>query len=288
MKRVIVSKISGGLGNQMFMYAAAKALSLRTNSSLLIDDSAYAKDLYGRSFELHHFNTKIRRANSLFSFKYVGGRLIRLLSNKLGRHIPLFFIRLVNEENFIFNSELVNNPSPNCYLNGYWQTDKYFKDFASVIQSEFQIKDPLSEMANTEANRILSYGKRAVALGVRRYQEVKKFVNVKVMERDYYIKAMRLMKIKVPDAKFFCFTQCPEWVEQNLSCLFDIEFIRPKNTESASIQDLQLFRLFDNFIISNSTYYWWGAWLSESGSKVVISPDNWCCSLTPCEDWLLI
>jgi hypothetical protein len=286
---IIIAQLYGGLGNQMFIYATARALSLRTNSKLVLDlKTGFVTDIYKRKFALGNFKLKIDSASKIQSFDYPGGKYLKILSNKLTRHIPLFYIKIINEKNFKFNHELISGSRTNYYINGYWQTEKYFCDFKNDIAENFQIIKPISSKTMEEENRYLTSGENLVALCVRRYQEVENFVNLSLTNEEYYLNAMRLMSSKISDPVFICFTQDRKWVEQNLCNHFNIHFAEPKEDEGGDIEDLYLMKSFKNFIISNSSYYWWGVWLANNESKFVIAPKNWISPNTPLEDWIII
>lgn len=285
----ILIQVWGGLGNQMFVYAAGRALALRTNSTLILDhETGYKLDLYKRQFELSKFKINIIPANKIHSFNYQGGSLIRLFSNKIKRHIPFLNIKIIQENNFEFNDELISNPKTNCYLIGYWQSEKYFKDYSDIIKQDFSIKSVMPDSVLEQASEIIELGNRAVALGVRRYQEVKKFVNVKLTEKKYYLKAMEMISQKIENPVFICFTQDPKWVRENLSEKYEIQFAAKEEIGNEAIEDLYLMKLCKHFIISNSTFYWWGAWLADYESKIIISPNNWLNKYTPNPDWIII
>lgn len=288
MKKVIV-EISGGLGNQMFMYAIGRALSLRIGGELILDyDNSGKKDNYGRLFELDKLSIKGKRSN-FYSYDYPLGKFLKKVSRHLGVHIPCFYIRnVIEDDSFAFDpSVLTLNNS--CHLFGYWQSELYFKKFESQIRDDFKFSLPMSNMVNKEKAEILALKERAVALCVRRYQEVKQFEKLKLTEVDYYKKAIKVIQEKVSNPVFFCFSQTPQWVKEELEPLgIDIRYVKQKSGEYASFEDLYLLKAFKNFIISNSTYYWWGAWLSNRQNKIVISPNNWCCDKTNCSSWLII
>lgn len=273
----------------MFVYAAGRALSLRTNSTLILDhDTGFKSDFYKRYFELSNFSINIIPANKLQTFNYRGGSIIRFLSNKINRHIPSLNYKIIQEKNFELDKELILKPSKNCFLRGYWQSEKYFNDFKEIVKQDFTIKTEMPNSVLQEASKIISLGNRSVALGVRRYQEVTKFVNIKLTEKEYYLKAMELVSKKIENPVFICFSQDPIWVKQNLGKKYNIQFATPKDSDNGAIEDLYLMRLCKHFIISNSTFYWWGAWLADNKSKIIVAPNNWLNKFTPNPDWILI
>lgn len=290
MNRKIIIRLSGGLGNQMFMYAAARALALRTSAKLYLDCSQGFKTdlLYKRHFALEHFNINLHHTPRLLSFDYLGGNYIQRISRHIKRHFPYTSIRYIFENSQKNAEQLLSLPSLDYYLEGYWQSEKYFSDYKEQIRTDFKITKPLSKAVQKEVEMIEDLGDRCIALCVRRYQEVKKIVNISIVEKDYYLKAMDLLSQNIPNPVFLCFSQTPEWVKENLTGKYEIRFIAQKDKDTGNIDDLFLLTHCRHFIISNSTFYWWGAWLANYENKKIIAPDNWIFPDTPLKEWIIL
>ena len=273
----------------MFMYAAARALSLRIGAKITVDHrSGFKNDSFGRNYELDGFNICGEHASTIESFDYPGGRYFRTLSSKVQRHMPFVRTIVVTENNCLIN-EIIKNPEPRSYLlDGYWQTDQYFREFSDHIREEFTIVRNLPPNVLNESHEIQKLGNRAVALCVRRYQEVKRFVNLRVTQKDYYMKAIELIRKKIDDPLFVCFSQDQQWVIDNLADEANIIFAEKKIGPASSISDLFLITQFQNIILSNSSFYWWGAWLASHPEKTVISPNNWVNEHTVPDEWIVI
>lgn len=286
----VLANIHGGLGNQMFMYAVARALSKRIGADLLLEyDDTGNLDGYGRLYELEAFNISGEHPSWL-SYRGFVGKLLRQIYTHIGVKLPFIPMTVIKEsDTFQFDSSILSVDAKNINLVGYWQSEKYFKDFENLIRSDFEYKIQFPDYVEKEKQIIHSYGDRAVAFCVRRYQEVKQFVHLKRTEKDYYLKALDKIKIYIKNPVLFCFSQTPEWVKEEFSdCGIEIIYIKPKSGVFASHEDMYLLRSFRNYIISNSSYYWWGAWLSSAKDKLVISPDNWCCNESNCLGWIII
>ena len=259
----------------MFIYAFARALAVKWSSELvLITSTGFVGDSYQRQYQLNNFNISGRLASKMEAFDYLGSGRIRNLSFFVHRHIPLLSVQMVKEGGFHFNKRLVEGLKGNIFLEGYWQSEKYFSNVKDQIREDFSFKNDISKDVKDELALIKSYGQRAVALGIRRYQEVKTFELVKVIGMEYYQKAMFLMAQKVENPVFFCFTQDRKWAEENLDTHYKIIFIDEKTGDNGAIEDHFLFRNFSNYIISNSTFSLIGAWL-HSDNNLVIEPKNW-------------
>lgn len=289
MKPVIITSLSGGLGNQMFMYAAARAMALRMNAKLYTEcEEGFKNDrLYRRNFALNYFNVDLQKASPLLGFHYPGGNFIHRVSRRLKRHIPCFWIKYLRENQYT-PERIFTLPPSGYYMEGYWQSERYFEDYKDQVRKDFRIIKPISDSVREEAKMIQELGDRGIALCVRRYQEVKKFVNLSVVGKEYYLRAIECMARQVQKPVFICFSQTPEWVKENLSDNYEIRYITPKDYKGGEIDDLFLLTQCKYFIISNSTFYWWGAWLSEAPGKQVIAPHQWYFPETPLKEWTIL
>ena len=239
-----VPQYYGWLGNQMFQYACVKALSLRMG----VDCSFPEKEpnLYS-----------IFNLSSSKDFKTSSGRAL-----------------LYKEPQFTFNS--IPHQSPDMILEGYFQSDKYFKDFESEIRKEFTFKE----------KPVGSIPRGSCSIHVRRGDYVKLKDYHPLCSLDYYKKAMTL----IPSEKYLVFSDDPSWCED----AFDQENVEVVRGNSAE-QDLQLMSLCDNHIIANSSFSWWGAWLNASSEKKVVAPSKWFGPSANldfkdvyCKDWILV
>ncbi len=158
----------------------------------------------------------------------------------LKRHLPYLNIRYIQERFFSAPEQVVNLPSSDYYIEGYWQSERYFEDYRDQIRKDFRIIKPISDSVREEEKMIQELGDRGIALCVRRYQEVKKFVNLSVIGKDYYLEAMKCMARQVQNPVFICFSQTPEWVKEHLSDHYEIRYIIPKDYKSGEIDDLFL------------------------------------------------
>lgn len=284
---MVIGEIKGGLGNQLFMYAAARALALRTNGRLLLNHYPIGmKDRFCREYMLHHFDISGRSNWSYVHKNSLVGKFFYKLQTIV---LPFVAKNLREAENQDYDPTIRSLTRGSYSLSGYFQSALYFEDYEETIRQDLTFVDFDEGRVAAELETIRSYGRRSVALCVRRYQEVKEFVRVSVVQKDFYLQAMDIIKRKIPNAVFFCFTQVPEWVEENLSGKgYQIFFFPLKQEDDATLLDFYLLQQFDNYIISNSTYYWWGAWLSKSTEKTVITSGNWICNKTPAEGWMVI
>ena len=236
---MIISKIQGGIGNQMFQWAFGKSLSLRYQKEYYIETSFYFNQLL-RNFELEKFNIKLKNISE-----------IKLQTN-------LNFLRLIDSFEF---QEILVDKNQNYYLDGYWQSEKYFQD----------IKDQISKDFSPEINTIDQLKKyilnKTISLHIRRTDYVTSNGYHPVQTIDYYNKALEIIG---EYDKLIIFSDDIEWCKYNLK-FKNMVFCEIKN----DLHQLWLMSLCKDNIIANSSFSWWGAWLNKNTNKKVIAPKLW-------------
>jgi hypothetical protein len=150
------------------------------------------------------------------------------------------------------------------YMEGYWQSEKYFGDVADVIRKELEVIAEVGSRARDEAEMISK--QNSVCLGIRIVRKTHR------VGLEYYSKAVEMMSRWVPDAHYFVVCNDLEWVKQNFSISYPFTLISHKEEKERTYENLWLMSLCKHFIISESTYHWWGAWLSKNPDKRVIAP----------------
>ncbi|HVY72535.1 MAG TPA: alpha-1,2-fucosyltransferase [Candidatus Paceibacterota bacterium] len=247
---MITTKLQGGLGNQLFQYAAGRALSERHNTDLVLDI-----EFYGRQ-EL--------RAYTLGKFSISA----RIASHKE----PARADRLV-EKGFSFDSR-VPEAGPDTYLEGYWQSERYFKDIESVIRREFALKDP-GNGAFKEALAELGHGNSAVSLHVRRtdYLAPKHQGIYAQLTPAYYLNALQIIAEKNKDLRVIIFSDDVAWVKENLTLPFPTLYMSGRGF--VDYEELVLMSACAHHITANSSFSWWGAWLNPRREKIVVTPEHW-------------
>lgn len=236
---MIISKIQGGLGNQIFQWAYGKFLSTKNKTNLHLDLSFFTNQ-YGntnRNFELNLF-PKIDLPKSDITKK------------------PFVYIN----DNFQFKN-LNYDDQYNYYLNGFWQSEKYFIEVSDLI------KDQLSPTEDQLITLKKNINPNSVSLHIRRsdYLTSNGFHPVQTLE--YYKNAIN--KIGKYE-NLYVFSDDIDWCKNNLE-FKNIVFVEGKT----NIEDLWLMSLCDHNIIANSSFSWWGAWLNNNPNKMVIAPKLW-------------
>lgn len=283
---MIICNIIGGLGNQMFQYAAARALALRRGAELVLDVSDF--DGYGlhQGFELARiFSLDVAIADRQSIRRVLGwqsGKTVR----RFLRKAPFSMLRssrLVIEPGFTYWSGLADISLP-VYLLGYWQSEKYFSDVADEIRQDFTFRAE-QEGRNAElASQMVS--ENAISLHVRRGDYVsnkKTLATHGICSLEYYQRAVALLAERVENPVFYVFSDDMAWVRDNLQIDFPVHYV-DHNRGSQSYNDMRLMSLCKHHIIANSSFSWWGAWLNQSASKIVIAPKNWFANGTDTSD----
>jgi hypothetical protein len=228
-----------------------------------------------RKFELDRFNisAKIATAEEIEEFKKRDrvGRWISKLNDAVR---PYYKRRLVDESTFHVDPKMFL-VGPHVYLDGYWQSEKYFKDIEEVIRREFTFKSDPEAWNKVVAQSILCTN--AVSLHVRRGDYVSNPLTSEVhgtCSIEYYRHAVDLIAEQCYQPHFYIFSDDQEWVKSNLVFSFPTTYI-DKNSGESSFEDLRLMSLCKHNVIANSSFSWWGAWLNSNPGKIVVGPKSW-------------
>lgn len=269
----VIVRLAGGLGNQMFAYAAARRLALVSDAELVLDTvSGFARDAtYARIYQLGAFNVAGREATPGERF----GRFERVRRGalrKVSALLPYQGRPYIAQQFGGFDARLLaRRVRGTVTLEGVWAGDGYFRDHADVIRADLRLKREPQDAANRAvAARIAAT--TAVGLHVRWFEGPGTASNLNVSP-DYYRRAIESMRARLPDPHFFVFSDNPRAARANLPLSdADMTFVTHNDLEGGAVLDLWLLSQCRHFIIANSTFSWWAAWLGgEDG--VVVSPD---------------
>ena len=237
---MIVSKLQGGLGNQMFQYAIGRHLSSKYNRKFYLDDRFFNGS--NRNFSLDNFSNTIIDTNI----------------NSIQTSLPFKKI----DDSFEYK-DIENTIDINYYLDGYWQSEKYFEESSDLIRNDFQPNEKTLEVINKtpllDSNTISIHIRRTDYLTSNGYHPVQSL--------DYYKEAIELIG---EYDYIFVFSDDIDWCKNNLN-FRDMIFME----NMSEIEDLFIMSKCKNNIIANSSFSWWGAWLNENKQKKVIAPKLW-------------
>ena len=269
----------GGLGNQMFQYAFAKHLAVKQGVELKMDLSHFKRELNKDKFTvrdlgLSHFNTNPVIASE--------AELKRYEKSKFSKIIDLFCLNLpfklnhlyVREPFFRFYKKALNAPK-DCYLDGYWQSEYYFREIRKELLNDFTLVSELSDETMHVAEKIKS--QQSVSIHVRRGDYISIAENqtiYSICDEQYYLTAMNRMADINKDSVFYVFSDEPEWFKTKVHSKYNVQYVM-HNVGKNSYQDLYLMSLCKHNIIANSSFSWWAAWLNKNIEKMVIAPKNW-------------
>ncbi|MFN3751977.1 MAG: alpha-1,2-fucosyltransferase [Thiobacillus sp.] len=273
----IILQVIGGLGNQMFQYAAGRALSILRGVPLHLDVSGFTGYGLHQGFELEHvFSCPVTLAEPQEVRAFLGWQSSRLARRIFARP-ALRFLRnrhFMVEPHFHYWPGICNVPLP-TYLMGYWQSERYFADVAQTIRTDFTFRQPMTGRNHELAEEIGAVN--AVSLHVRRgdyANNLRTKATHGVCPLDYYEAAIRYIAERVEAPHYFVFSDDMEWVRANLRSQFPCSYV-DHNQGAESYNDMRLMSLCKHHIIANSSFSWWGAWLNPRDDKVVVAPKNW-------------
>lgn len=270
---MIISRVNGGLGNQMFQYSIARALAIEYKTEVFLDLQDYSKSL-GHPFALDKFLTR---------YKLVGSKELRLFG-KIPEYGNPLWIRLKRklyhpqdciEKKFQYSSTNLLNAGKYTYLEGYWQCEKYFKQIRNQLLNDFAPAQQLSERTLLLLKEINSTD--SVSIHIRRGDYV---LNSSTNDYhgtcsiDYYRTAVNRILANLTNPRFFIFSDDIVWAKENLNIWSNMYFVDHNDMEHAW-EDLILMSNCAHNIIANSTFSWWAAWLNNNPYKIVIAPEKW-------------
>jgi hypothetical protein len=268
----VVCRLVGGLGNQLFIYAAARRLALANGVQLVVDAATGFErdDVYCRSYQLSNFHIPediVIRKTSVSKFL----RLRRYFGRLFDRVLPFGFRRYLCQDDNDFDSRLINfRVLRDVYLEGYWQSELYFKDMESKIRSDLRFIPPADDLNQSLADCIRRSA--SVAVHIRFFDGPSESGESNVSDA-YYKKAIAFMELRVPGAHYFVFSDRPAIALERVSFPKGrVSVVSHNQGDGNAYADLWLMSLCENFIIANSTFSWWGAWLSERHSSCIVAP----------------
>ena len=272
---MIVVRIMGGLGNQMFQYATGRNLARLRNTELYLDlgwfDNIAPADT-PRHYELDCFNLE-SRVFDLKKFAAISTGLGRRAKAELYvRNLHRKKIRKFFTPNQGFEEEVLRVPN-NYEIEGWFQTEEYFKDIRKTLLRDFTYKKPPTGK-NAELLKNIEEDSRSVALHVRRADFVTNKAAIKfngTLVKDYYDEAVEIVERRIKQPNFYVFSDDIAWCKKNIKFQHLVTFIAPNKVGS---EDMRLMRACRHNIIANSTFSWWGAWLNENPDKIVVAPKN--------------
>lgn len=268
---MIIVNLKGGLGNQMFQYALGRKLSIQNKSELKLDTSGLERanavgDIY-RPFSLDAYTIQKSIANEheIKKLKYPFG-----IVSKGFRWINL---RILKNTHTAFEPKILKK-SGDIFLDGYWQSPRYFDDIRDILLKDYTLKTPVSNTIAEYIKMIAIEG--SVSIHIRRGDYA---TNPRVLKEfglcseAYYQKAISYIQANVTNSSFFVFSDDIAWVKKNLELPDNTTYV--SGPKLAAEEELILMSTCAHNIIANSSFSWWSAWLNQNPEKIVIAPTPW-------------
>ena len=272
---MIIVNLKGGLGNQLFQYATGRRLSLKHSVPLKFDLNFLRNrnpdlNITFRDFNLDVFpnlNIEVANEKEVVNAKYFFGVQTKSrVANRLLKRSGYY-----KEKKFSYN-HAVEKLGSEVYLDGYWQSEKYFTPIEETLRNDLQFPSFSVEKNNTLLQHILA--DESVCINVRRNEFLTNKQHGFLGEDFVYTGVQRIVQ-RVSSPSFYVFSDDVEWCENNLRLPEPFYFIDHSHLGEKYIDYLHLMASCKHFILSNSSYAWWAAWLNNRTDKIVIAPQKW-------------
>lgn len=269
---MIITRLNGGLGNQMFQYALGRKMSIKNKDVFKLDVSDYTSK-NPRAYGLKHFNIieNIATQEEIRETKLPYGTISKITILLKKRVLRIF--------NIEFNPKTLEKKG-NIYLDGFWQSEKYFNDIDETIRQDFKLRRKMGHSAEIACDNIQKTA-IPVSIHIRRgdyVQDAKTNNYHGTCSQAYYEKALAALADKLPKKDLekmhlFAFSDDIEWAKKNLSFPYPTTFV--SNPAIPDYEELILMSKCNHHIIANSSFSWWSAWLNPNPQKIVIAPGRW-------------
>ncbi len=271
---MIVIKVQGGLGNQLLQYSIGYVLAKQFGKDVAYDLSFFEQDTKytKRPFLLDKFNLSIQAATQeeIYKARYPLGVLSK--AHKLvARILNKYIFKKYNigyNKNFLISA----SQQKNAYFEGFWQSYLYYQKMIPELSKVISLKDETSLKDFKEKHSFDS--KVSVSVHIRRGDFLNKNAGTKVVEKDYYERAVPLFEQKVKNPTYYIFSDDIAWVEKEMGHLFtDVVYVSALNLPD--YVEFALLKECHHAILSNSTFCWLATLLTNHKDKVVIYPTDW-------------
>ncbi|MBN2374684.1 alpha-1,2-fucosyltransferase [bacterium] len=275
---MIIVRLFGGLGNQMFQYALGRRLSYINDCPLKFDTQWYMinQEKTDRRYLLSSFNIagEIAAKEEIDAFLEKWNRFYCIFNKLFKNRGRCSDVHIVKERHYRFDLEILNIKG-NVYLDGYWQSERYFDEIRDLILQDFMAKEALTGKNSHLAENILNSD--SISMHIRRGDYISDERSNKyhgVCDLGYYERASSKIAQHVANPVFYVFSDEVPWARDNLSIDFPLVFV-DHNLPGKESEDIRLMAMCRHNIIANSSFSWWGAWLNRNPEKMVIAPQRW-------------
>ena len=286
---MITVHMMGNIGNQMFIYAFARSLQLEYNQDLTIDLSGLKRGYYSANYKLDCLNLpddinydlgklsfwsrlKYRLTSKIYHIEY--GVIQKMKSDLI---VPLSVCRRWFRRGCFYNVnrqyyEYPHSNRKNLYAYGYFQSERYFDKYKDVISKEFRVKLPVSQRDKELMDKMSKENSVAVSIRANKAPEnpkVKDNLDLGFIDKDYYYRGMQEIAKRVDNPVFYIFADDLDIVKKEYEFPFPVTCVTPNDSATG----IRLMYSCKHFVIANSTFSWWGAYLGEYPDKQIVMPE---------------
>ena len=272
---MIIVKLQGGLGNQLFQWAFGLSRSIKSDVPLKFDVSSYKNDQL-RKLEIQSIISDVKIASEHDISQVKGEKnLVSILLRKIKTGLlPYYKRRIICEPNFTFDENISKGNFTDNYFDGYWPNEKYFSSNRELILNKINFGLNKSKEFSTY-KALISKKEYSVSIHVRRGDFVNNPVTLEVhgiCDIEYYQRSVKLMENEFDSCHFFVFSNGMDWCKANFKFIKNVTFV---DQTTSVFEDLELMSLAKGQIIANSSLSWWSAWLNNNPYKKIIAPVKW-------------
>lgn len=286
---MITVHMMGNIGNQMFIYAFARSLQLEYKQELTLDLSGLKRGYYSANYKLNSLNipdsinydlkklgiwSRVKYKITSFIYHIEYGVIQKIKKDLI---VPMFICRRWYRIGCFYNVNRAYYKYPhsnrkNLYAYGYWQSEKYFANYKDVISKELRCKLPVSDRDQVLIKKMASENSVAVSIRANKAPENPKVNdNLKLgfIDKDYYYRGMEEIAKRINNPVFYVFADDLDIVKREYIFPFPVTYVMPEDSATG----MRLMYSCKHFVIANSTFSWWGAFLSEYPDKLIVMPE---------------
>ena len=281
LKKTLTVRLAQGIGNQLFMYANAYSLSKSYNYQLFIDNTSgyFKKKDQLRTYELNNFLLEENLATSDLKFDTHSKNLKRKILIKLDkfRNYRSFILEKKDANKKTFFTKInLDNYSNKLFLEGHFESEKYFYEYKDDLKKIFKVKNNLLENNNLYMNDIKNNNSVSICIRQNRYSEGRLKNNDKSLKFtkdtiDYIHRAITYIKKKIDNPMFFVWSNDFKNLREHFN---EKDYVFVENSINKSLNDFHLFNFSKHFIVGPTSFHWWGAWLNNNPNKICLRPKN--------------
>lgn len=267
---MIIIKLQGGLGNQLFQYALGRTIETKYKKEVKYDVATYREQgrFTQRFYLLNKFKTMVTFASDEEIIKAKNGAFNYFTRKALNK----FFFKKYNiSYDPVFFESLKTTDS--AYLEGYWQSIRYVEPCIEDLRKEISLKDEMSQVLNEKIEEVSKSA--SVAIHIRRGDYLNAGVDLSVLDISYYKKANDYASQRLNNLKYYIFTDDVRWAKENLHFLGKDNVIFISDLGMNDYEELLLMASCKNVIIANSSFSWWGAMLNQNKDAIIVCPKDW-------------